>query len=240
VRIAEIIANPDSIASPAPLISDQLHTGHVDYSQPELIENLTTSPSTNEARVMKEWNTSEGRWDMRYLIAGDGIEIEEQASTIEVRVASGYAPSHPWKVVANGDDTVSVAAGNILSYLNDESTADQPIPSYINLKKFGEYAGGNVTVTGAGVIYGQVSIIDGDIASINYPSSSEIAQIDLIRHIPDGTIGVFYAATLPVSGENFNFEIAEVSLVAGDAVVDSQTITHNPTLHSFKIASTGA
>ena len=60
IRIAEIIANPDSTTAPAQLQCDQLHTGHIDHFQPELLENTTTSVSGGEARILKEWNSSAG------------------------------------------------------------------------------------------------------------------------------------------------------------------------------------
>jgi len=85
IRIAEIIANPDSTATPPPLIRNQLHTGHVDHFQPVLCENLTTSPSTGEARVYKEWNESSGRHDLRYLessAAAYGVTMEEGSNSI--------------------------------------------------------------------------------------------------------------------------------------------------------------
>jgi len=93
IRIGEIIEDPDSTSTPPRTIVKQLHTGHIDYSQPELVENTTLSPSTNEARVLKVWNSSAGRWDLRYLEAGDGIEIEELTDSIRVKVSDTYFPA---------------------------------------------------------------------------------------------------------------------------------------------------
>ena len=89
IRIAEIIANPDSTTDPAQLQCDQLHTGHVDHFQPELIENTTTSPSAGSARVMKRWNAATGTWDLRYLTAGSGVTITENAGDIKIKMKDG-------------------------------------------------------------------------------------------------------------------------------------------------------
>lgn len=68
IRIAEIKAKPGSTATPPPLIREQKHTGHIDYSQPELIENCGAPLSGDEAGTLKEWNATEGRWEMRSIV----------------------------------------------------------------------------------------------------------------------------------------------------------------------------
>jgi|688.fasta_scaffold66269_5 hypothetical protein len=90
IRIAEIVADPESTATPPPLISNQLHTGHIDHFQPELLENTTTLPGTGEARVMKRWNASTGVWEFRYLTAGDGVTITENADTVNIEIDPTY------------------------------------------------------------------------------------------------------------------------------------------------------
>jgi hypothetical protein len=92
IRIAEIIANPESTTTPPQLQRNQLHTGHIDHFQPELLENTTTSPSAGEARVMKQWNATTGAWEFRYLTAGDGITITENADTINIEIDSAGIP----------------------------------------------------------------------------------------------------------------------------------------------------
>ena len=77
------------------LVAEQLLTGHIDHFQPTLAENLTTSPSTDEGRVMKTWNATDGRWDFRYLKSetitplADEIDarlgIEEVGDTVEMK-----------------------------------------------------------------------------------------------------------------------------------------------------------
>lgn len=77
-RVAEFAGTVES------LTKTQILTGHIDHFQPTLVDNLISSPSTGEARVLKEWNSAQGRWDLRYLVAGDGIEIEEIGNTIVI------------------------------------------------------------------------------------------------------------------------------------------------------------
>jgi hypothetical protein len=233
VRIAEIIANPDSIASPAPLISDQLHTGHVDYSQPELIENLTTSPSTNEARVMKEWNTSEGRWDMRYLIAGDGIEITENASTIEVSVATAYAPSHPWKASPNGNAFINISRGHIMGFKpysdGTYGTASFFLP-FIEILQ--TYAGGSVEITNAtGFIYATCTVTSSVEGQEGAYAGGDLGG-DLYRPSAAPTVvfsSVPIASYAPLDAK-VHFLIAEVSLAGGIAAVEEQLLFHNPSI----------
>jgi len=110
IRIAEIIANPDSTTAPAQLQCDQLHTGHIDHFQPELLENTTTSASGGEARILKEWNTSAGRWDLRYLKDGSGIEITENADDIEIKMKDGVTDGDMLYWDATGQEWVLLAA----------------------------------------------------------------------------------------------------------------------------------
>jgi hypothetical protein len=84
IRIAEIIVDPDSTATPPPLICNQLHTGHIDHYQNELCENTDTTGSA----VMKKWDPETGAWLFRRLVAGTGMTINEGADSLEF-VADG-------------------------------------------------------------------------------------------------------------------------------------------------------
>jgi hypothetical protein len=100
IRIAEIIADPDSVASPPPLISNQLLTGHIDHFQNELVENVSGSG----ARVLKEFDLTSAAWMLRLLTAGAGITITENASDIEIEAtaASGWWGTVSWLFVPAG------------------------------------------------------------------------------------------------------------------------------------------
>lgn len=233
VRIAQVIANPDSTTTPAQLMVDQLHTGHVDHFQPEICENTTTSPSGGDARVYKTWNASAGRHDFRYLTDGAGITITENTDSIEIKADTGYAfpAAHPWRVTANGDDTVTVGEGSLLSY--DEAS--------ITLREFLYYDGsyGDITVTGTGSIYGRIEASAAFTPDINYSgidSNGDTFIVQLLRLFVDsgGTLILSFETTPPLSPNTyFYFEIAKVELVSGDAVVTRQVLTHNPTLASW-------
>jgi hypothetical protein len=133
IRIAEIIVDPESTATPAPLIRKQLHTGHIDHFQPELIENTTTSPSGGEARILKEWNTSAGKWDLRYLKDGSGIEITENDDDIEIKMKDGVTNGDMLYWDATGEEWVLLAAPpsgyiHVLSH-------DGDVPSWIETEE---------------------------------------------------------------------------------------------------------
>jgi len=228
IRIAEIVDDYESETDPFRLKCNQLHTGHIDHFQPVLLENLTTSPSTGEARVMKEWNATDGRWDFRYLSYGPGISITENDSDIEIGVdlAFNFPNLHPWKVVPNGDNTVDVLAGSLLSWVEQSLT----------LKEFYYYDGtaAAITVTGAGSIYGYIDASFATTADINITDSNgDTGQ--LMRVFPDTTDTVILAfgTSVPTGSSTFYFEIAKVDIVGGDAVVVRQVLTHNPTLASW-------
>jgi len=85
IRIAEIIADPDSTATPPNLISSQLLTGHIDHFQNELVENVDTSG----ANVLKAWDDATAKWMLRTITAGANITITENADSIEVEANGG-------------------------------------------------------------------------------------------------------------------------------------------------------
>lgn len=99
VRLCEIVTVDDVVKAKV------LHTGHIDHFAPVLAENLTTSPGTGEARVLKGWNKTDGRYDMRYLVAGNGTSITEGNQTITVASTLTGLPSG--------------TTGQILRYAND-------------------------------------------------------------------------------------------------------------------------
>jgi hypothetical protein len=101
IRIAEIIADPDSTATPPSLIRKQLLTGHIDHFQNELCENTDTTGSA----VMKSWDAATGAWLFRKLVAGAGITVTQNASDIEVAAdgaATGWWGTVTWDVDNNG------------------------------------------------------------------------------------------------------------------------------------------
>lgn len=232
IRIGEIITDPLRAHR---TIVKQLHTGHIDYSQPELLENTITSASGDQGRILKQWNASAGRWDLRYLQAGDGIEIVESGDLITV---NALGVGHPWKVTANGDDTVTIAAGLTLGIESESSPGLDTIPSFTLLKPIDIFNGSTVTVTGTGYIIGYSAYgVTPQIYSTSALTSVDAESVPISTgRITTGTgISVEFMAALPngsVTG-NFYFVIAEVSIVGGDAVVNRQVLYHNPTLDTY-------
>ena len=133
IRIAEIIANPESTTTPPQLQCDQLHTGHVDHFQPELIENTTTSPSAGSARVLKQWNPSTGTWDLRYLKDGSGTKITENADYVEIKMKDGVTDGDMLYWDATAEEWVLLAAppSGYISVLSHNGT----VPSWIETEE---------------------------------------------------------------------------------------------------------
>lgn len=225
IRIAEIIANPDSTSTPPGLISDQLHTGHIDHFQPELCENTITSASTDQGRVVKTWNASAGRWEFRYLEAGDGLTITEEADRILIEANSA---SHQWKVTENGDTTMDVAAGSVMSILGEASPGLSTVPAWTQWKEYDHYVGGTVTgITTDGVIYGEVDYSAGS-ETLFAADMTDGLQIDRVTPAGSGVV-VAFAATIPESGSGvFYFEIAKVAST-GTVATKTRQILEGPT-----------
>jgi hypothetical protein len=139
---------------------------------------------------------------------------------------------HPWKVTSNGDDTVAVAVGRLLTIKNDPSLDPSEPPSWIRLQQAAKYAGGNVTVTAAaGYIYAYIPV---DRAEHMMFLRDDTIGTQIDRSIPAGSLAVAFSETLPENtggtGDEFCFVIAEVTMAAGVVSVTEQILTHNPTM----------
>jgi hypothetical protein len=144
--------------------------------------------------------------------------------------------THPWKVTANGDDSVTVAKGKILSWSNQSAPPTDTIPIYYHLKEFKNYAGGIVeSINANGVIYGSIPFIQ---AEVLYEADSGAGSLLLSQRIvPDvsATLSVAFATELPVTGNVFIFEIAKVTFADGVATVSDQVLEHNPQMWAFDL-----
>jgi len=173
-------------------------------------------------------------------VIGGKIRTTPDGWTLEID-RRAIKTTHPWKVTANGDNTVTVAAGKVLSFENEAVATAGNYPTYIHLKEFFNYDGTEdepITVTGTGKIYAEMGFVEGNPISIFDldPGSLEEDGISsaLIPNV-SSTITVTFDSTLPTSGDIEEsdgimvFEIANVSLDDnGKAVVDDQILTHNP------------
>ncbi len=129
-----------------------------------------------------------------------------------------------------------MAAGKLLSFVSESSPGISNIPSFFQLKEFADYAGGTVSSIGAaGFIY----------ASISYTTNQTIFDADTTtgistfdRVVPDGSVAVAFATSLPVTGDVFIVELARVRFAAGVSTVSVQVVTHTPTPLTFHIPHT--
>jgi hypothetical protein len=214
IRIAEIIANPDSEATPPPLIRKQLHTGHIDHFQPEMVENTSNSMSTSEARVLKQWNTEQGRWDLRYLKGVGGISISEDGDSIQVSGSGISVPSHPWKATENGTEFITIAPGELLCA---RTSSGGGYPFYWeNLS----YAGGDIEVTGNGYILISAAVSEEEAGGTNAGDAGILSS-------PSSFI-VEFQTTIDAVSDSIGFPICQVAFNAGIATVTKQILTHNP------------
>lgn len=135
---------------------------------------------------------------------------------------------HPWKVTANGDSTVRVAAGKVLSY------ADQSL-SIVETAIYG--GADSITVGGAGVIYGETGVATDPtpiVNSILTDSGGDTLTLELYRQRPDGgVVTVGWASAITTDTSFFRWEIARVTLEDGVAVVVADILTSNPVIWSL-------
>jgi len=127
------------------------------------------------------------------------------------------ATGHPWKVTANGDDTVTVADGSILYFTAAGSTEVLFEPFDGNHV---DYSSGDVTITASGTLYAKISLTTAD--SISSDSVTLVASYG----VQPSSVTVALDPTL--SGSEMSIPIADVTLSGGVATVDTQYLVHNP------------
>lgn len=159
-------------------------------------------------------------------IQDDGVDKFPRRVIVPPVPQSAEETSFPWKVTANGDNTVAVAAGSLLSY-------DDIGPNTgTHLYEIASYDGTNsIDVDGSGYIYGSISSVatTEPLVNITLPTSGD--PVTILRVIPNSadSISVTFEATRPTpTGAAFYWEIAQVALTDGVASVTKQTLNHNP------------
>lgn len=138
---------------------------------------------------------------------------------VSVRIPPGApALSHPWKATANGDDTVAVAAGNVIDFstISDGLFNTEPVTG-----GFTAYAGGDVTVTADGTIFAVITYDDANVIS---QETSVLADYAL------GVTSLTVAFEPTLSTNELSIPIAEVTFADSVATVTNQILTHNPIL----------
>jgi len=250
VRLCEIVTVDGSVKVKV------MHTGNIEHSAPARVENTSNSISGNEARVVKVWNATEGRFDCRYLDGGTGITITENADSIEIKTNPSFSfpYAHPWKVTDAGSGNAAIAAGFVLGYYFELSTASPGAspatqqnfsPDSIVVGNGGTYAGGTLAITGTRYIYAEIpKNISG--STNEYAEASFVEDTDNIGATGIETIELFDeisptltdTATLVASASAPDAYtpttnkaavcIAKVTNAAGVITVDAQYLTHNP------------
>jgi hypothetical protein len=242
IRLCEVIAEEGKTRV------DIWSTGHVDHFQPCLIDNTYNSPSTNEARVLKEWDATEGKWKLRYLVGEDGIEIVENADSITIKPGAGGF-GHPWKVTDAGSGSAAIAAGYVHGYYiyysgaaagvlpTGESAGSIVGPDRVVMGPSGSYGSGTAAITGTQYIYAEVTNSIGDEYSESYGGTAdETILVEIYDYTPPSTQTVTIvvssdgASTYAPTSGTVAICIAKVTNTAGTITVDDQYITHNPTM----------
>lgn len=127
---------------------------------------------------------------------------------------------HPWKVTANGDDTVTVAAGDVLEFVPLGSSGS-PYTPMTSQTSGGAFTGGTVTVTGDGGIYAVITVTQ------NPWADSQVVQPDGTVTFNDYLLGVESVSVAfdpTLSGSQIGWLIAIVELNDGIASVTNQVV----------------
>jgi hypothetical protein len=136
---------------------------------------------------------------------------------VYVPVPAPALPSHPWKVTANGDDTVAVAAGEVIDFT---TTSNGLYDGQAVTGGFVSYAGADVTITTDGTVF----------AVVTYALSNTIANDTTFTlatsSVDASSVTAAFAPTL--STYELSIPIAEVTLTDGVAAVTNQILTYNP------------
>jgi len=108
IRLCEIIKVTDEVEVMP------WHTGHIDHFAPELIDNIG---SGSAAGVLKDY--SAGKWNLRRILAGDGITVTENANDIQVAQTGGSGVSYELTFSASASDDL------VLTFTNGRLTDAQ-------------------------------------------------------------------------------------------------------------------
>lgn len=129
----------------------------------------------------------------------------------------GYV--HPWKVTPNGDNTVTVAPGNVLDFSTSSNGLYDAEPV---TGAFTAYAGGDVTIGASGTLYAVVTYTIGNIIA------NDTGFTLATNNVRVSSVTVTLTPTLTTN--ELSIPIAEVTLSGGVAAVTNQILTHNPVI----------
>lgn len=130
----------------------------------------------------------------------------------------------PWRVTANGDDSVTVGFGRILTA--GRGTSPSESYGFPIVEAYIDHAEESVTITASGTLYIVCQVTEVEI--MNRTTGTGGAYYDLRMLVPDPTGITVELNPSTTTGDNILVPIAEVSLTDGIATVDDQILTHNP------------
>lgn len=178
-------------------------------------------------------------------VIGGKIRTTPDGWTLEINQRA-VGSTHPWKVTANGDNTVTVAAGNIQGFKPNPAGAIGSSPANKDrffapfntiAVKFEEVD--DFEITDSGYIYAKVNFFDEEDEYIEGTQVGDSFEVTGNLYRPKASISLFLSTTDPDSFDpslddtgtvtDAYFLIAEVALSETDvASVEYQYLTHNP------------
>lgn len=126
----------------------------------------------------------------------------------------------PWQVTPNGDNTVSVNAGSVISWDNGGTTGNLTNEPFFGLNT--TYAGGDVTIGAAGTLFIKIPY---DLEEVSYDS---FGNVYTFVHVVNGSLTVELSPSYATG--NLYLPIADVTVTDGVAAVTRQIIDYNPIL----------
>jgi len=162
-------------------------------------------------------------------VIGGKIRTTPDGWTLEID-RRAIKTTHPWKVTANGDNSVTVAAGSILTWRNEPDPGISTIPSYLNLEEVIRFDGDTLdSISDEDTVIWANCKREASGSEIIFQPDADLEQID--RVIPDSTSTVTLnsGTAMPTSGtEDINLELARITVEDGVVTIDRQILTHNP------------
>lgn len=152
----------------------------------------------------------------------DAIRVLRDRPVLSAPRPQRLQPPHPWKVTANGDDTVTIANGSVI-YFTAQGSASVPNSPFDGAKV--DYTSEDVTITATGTLYAVVTTAGVSFDEIiSFESTSGVGA----QALTPSSVTVELDPTL--TGDKISIPLATVTLTDGVATVDTQILTYNPIL----------
>lgn len=156
-------------------------------------------------------------------VIGGKLRSSPNGQTIEIgksTLQKTKIPKHPFQATANGDDTLTINAGSVLSWVSDTSGGFINEPFYASPRV---YNGGTVTITTTGYVY---LVIPSGLTEVMGNDGLSLLTCQVYRSASD-----LSAANEPTkSSGNLYIPICDVTLTDGVATIGRQYLHENPLL----------